>query len=58
VKLNSISLSFTVAAIAFALTALGAVVAVPVILDYVWLSNIAELVIRWARWPGARVSSR
>jgi membrane protein len=51
VKLNAISLSFTVAAIAFVLIALAAVVVVPVILDYVWLSNIAELVIRWARWP-------
>jgi membrane protein len=51
VRLNAISLSFTVAAIAFVLIALGAVVAVPVILNYVWLSNIAELVIRWARWP-------
>ena len=51
VKLNAISLSFTVAAIAFVLIALATVVVVPVILDYVWLSNIAELVIRWARWP-------
>jgi len=50
-KLNSISLSFTVAAIVFVLTALGAVVVVPVILNYVWLTNAAELVIRWARWP-------
>ena len=51
VKLNAISLSFTVAAIAFVLIALGAVVAVPVILNFVWLSSIAEFVIRWARWP-------
>ncbi|MBR0803453.1 YihY/virulence factor BrkB family protein [Bradyrhizobium japonicum] len=51
VKLNAISLSFTVAGIAFVLIALATVVVVPVILDYVWLSNIAELVIRWARWP-------
>lgn len=50
-KLNAISLSFTVAAIAFVLIALAAVVVVPVIPDHVWLSNIAELVIRWARWP-------
>ncbi|MBR0806773.1 YihY/virulence factor BrkB family protein [Bradyrhizobium japonicum] len=51
VRLNSISLSFTVAAIAFVLVALGAVVAVPVILNYVWLSNVSEFIIRWARWP-------
>jgi membrane protein len=56
VKLNAISLSFTVAAIAFVLIALGAVVAVPVILNYVWLSDIAELVIRWARWPALFVA--
>ena len=56
VKLNAISLSFTVAAIAFVLIALGAVVAVPVILNYVWLSNVAELVIRWARWPALFVA--
>jgi membrane protein len=50
-RLNVVSLSFTVAAITFVLVALGAVVAVPVILNYVWLSDIAELAIRWARWP-------
>ncbi|WP_375778681.1 YihY/virulence factor BrkB family protein [Bradyrhizobium sp. ma5] len=51
VKLNAISLSFTLATISFVLIVLGAVVAVPVILNYVWLSNITEFVIRWARWP-------
>ena len=51
VKLNAISLSFTVAAIAFVMIALGAIVAVPVILNFVWLSNFAEFVVRWARWP-------
>ena len=56
VKLNAISLSFTVAAIAFVLVALGAVVAVPVILNYVWLSDVAEIVIRWARWPALFVA--
>ncbi|WP_426611193.1 YihY/virulence factor BrkB family protein [Bradyrhizobium sp. McL0616] len=50
-RLNVISLSFTVAAITFVLIALGAVVAVPVVLNYVWLSDIAEHAIRWARWP-------
>jgi hypothetical protein len=33
-------------------------VAVPVILNYVWLSDIAELVIRWARWPALFVAAR
>jgi membrane protein len=56
VKLNAISLVFTVTAIAFVLIALGAVVAVPVILNYMWLSDITELVIRWARWPALFVA--
>jgi membrane protein len=56
VKLNAISLSFTVAAIAFVLIALGAVVAVPVILSYVGLSEVAEFAIRWARWPALFVA--
>jgi membrane protein len=38
------------------LRSLGAVVAVPVILNYVWLSDVAELVIRWARWPALFVA--
>jgi membrane protein len=56
VKLNAISLSFTVAAIAFVLIAFGAVVAVPVILNYMWLSDIAKLLLRWARWPAMFVA--
>lgn len=51
VKLNAISLAFTVAGIAFILAALGAVVIVPVVLNYLWLSNAADLLIRIARWP-------
>lgn len=51
IKLNAISLAFTVAGIAFILAALGAVVIVPVALNYLWLSNAADLLIRIARWP-------
>jgi membrane protein len=51
IKLNAISLAFTVAGIAFILAALGAVVIVPVVLNYFWLSNAADLLIRTARWP-------
>ncbi|MGY8682591.1 YihY/virulence factor BrkB family protein [Bradyrhizobium sp. UFLA05-153] len=50
-KLNVISLAFTVAGIAFVLSALAAVVAVPVVLNYLYLSNFADLLIRIARWP-------
>jgi membrane protein len=51
VKLNMVSLSFTVAGIAFVLAALGAVVVVPVVLSFIGLSNAADLLIRIARWP-------
>jgi membrane protein len=51
IKLNILSLSFTVAAIAFVISALGAVVVLPIVLDYLWLSNFADLFIRTARWP-------
>jgi membrane protein len=50
-KLNALSLAFTLAAIAFVLLALGALVVVPVVLNYLWLSNFADLLVRIARWP-------
>jgi membrane protein len=50
-KLNAISLGFTLAAIAFVVSALGAVVVLPVVLDYFWLSNFTDLLIRITRWP-------
>jgi membrane protein len=50
-KLNAMSLGFTLAAIAFILSALAAVVVIPVILEYIGLSNAADLLIRIARWP-------
>src|SRR3984957_14694889 len=50
-KLNSMSLAFTFAAIAFVLAALSAVVVIPVVLTYLWLSNFADLVVSIARWP-------
>jgi membrane protein len=50
-KLNAMSLAFTLAAIAFVLAALGAVVVLPVLLDYLWLSDFADLLIRIVRWP-------
>jgi membrane protein len=50
-KLNAISLGFTIAAILFVLAALGAVVAVPIFLNYVGLSNQSDLLLRIGRWP-------
>ena len=50
-KLNAMSLAFTLAAIALVLAALGAVVVLPVVLNYLWVSNFADLLIRIVRWP-------
>jgi membrane protein len=50
-KLNAISLCFTIGAIVFGLAALGSVVAVPVILNSVGLSNAGDLLLRIGRWP-------
>ncbi|MBU6463581.1 MAG: YihY/virulence factor BrkB family protein [Bradyrhizobium sp.] len=51
VKLNAVSLVFTIAAIAFVVLALGAVVIVPVVLNYLSVSDFADLFVRIARWP-------
>ena len=50
-KLNAMSLAFTLAAIAFVLAALGAVVVLPMVLNYFWLSDFADLLVRIVRWP-------
>jgi membrane protein len=51
IKLNALSLGFTLAGIAFVLLALGAVVVVPLLLEYLGLSSFADLLVRIARWP-------
>ena len=51
-KLNAMSLIFTLAAIAFVLAALGALVVLPVVLNYLWLSNFADLFLRIVRLAG------
>lgn len=55
-KLNAISLGFTLAGIVFVLTALGAVVVIPIVLQYVGLSKTADLLIRIVRWPALFVA--
>jgi membrane protein len=55
-KLNAVSLSFTLAGIVFVLAALGAVVIIPVLLNFVGLSNFADLMLRIARWPAMFVA--
>jgi membrane protein len=51
VKLNAISLLFTVGGILFVVSALGAIVVIPVALKYVGLSVAADLLLRLGRWP-------
>jgi membrane protein len=51
IKLTLVSFAFTIAAIASLLIALGAVVVVPVALNYLGLQNVTELLFRLARWP-------
>ena len=50
-KLNALSLAFTIGGVVFILAALGAIVVVPVALTYIGLSNAGELLLRIGRWP-------
>jgi membrane protein len=51
IKLNVISLGFTIGGVLFLLSALGSIVVVPVILNYVGLSEAGDLLLRIGRWP-------
>jgi membrane protein len=51
IKLTLVSLAFTLAAIGSVLLALGAVVVLPIALNYVGLPNVTDLLMRLARWP-------
>ncbi len=51
VKLNAMSLGFTIGGVFFILAALGSIVIIPVILNFVGLSNAGDLLLRIGRWP-------
>jgi membrane protein len=51
IKLNLVSLSFTLGAILFILVAIGAIVVVPIVLRFVGLGPVAEWILWLARWP-------
>jgi membrane protein len=51
IKLNLVSLAFTLAALASVLLAVGAVVILPLILGYIGLSDMSSLLLRLLRWP-------
>jgi membrane protein len=51
IKLNLVSLAFTLAGIGSLLLALGAVVALPIAFNYLGLQSITDALLRFARWP-------
>jgi membrane protein len=51
IRLNAVTLSFTIATIAFLLIALACVVALPVIVNYLPLPGVTSLLLRIAPWP-------
>jgi membrane protein len=56
IKLNALSLVFTLGAILFLLAAMGAMVVLPIVLDYVWLGQAAESLLKILRWPALLVA--
>jgi membrane protein len=51
VKLNAVSLLFTVGAIAMLLLAIAAVVVLPVVMSFLHAGRYGELAVAWLRWP-------
>jgi membrane protein len=51
IKLNLISLTFTVAAIVFVLIGIAAVVVLPAALNYIGLGGASDIIVRIGRWP-------
>lgn len=51
VMLNLISLSFTTGILIFVLLAVGAIAAIPIILDFLYLGEATEWLIALGRWP-------
>ena len=55
VKLNLVSLTFTLLAIIFVLLAIGAMVVVPIALNFLGLGGATEMIFKIARWPALLV---
>ena len=51
IKLNTVSLAFTLLGILFAIVALAAVIAIPVILSASGLGGATEVLVNFGRWP-------
>jgi membrane protein len=50
-KLTALSLAMTFGGMLFVLVAMGAIVVMPVVLNYLWLGESTELLLKIARWP-------
>ena len=55
IRLNLTSLTLTVGAILSLLLAIGAVIVLPLLLNYVGLSGVSEMLLRVLRWPALLV---
>ena len=55
VKLNLVSLTFTLLAILFVLLAISAMVVVPIVLNFLGLGGATEMIFKIARWPALLV---
>lgn len=51
IKLTLLSLTMTFGALLFVLVAMGAIVVLPVVLNFFWLGESTELLLKIARWP-------
>ena len=49
--LNALSLAFTLAAVSFLLVAIGAIAALPAVLQYLSLGDLLEWILNLLRWP-------
>lgn len=50
-KLNALSLAFTLAALLFLIIALSAIAVLPVAMNFLGLSNVTEWLVRLGKWP-------
>jgi membrane protein len=51
IKLNAISLAFTISALIFLIFALGAIAVLPVAMGYLGLSSVTEWLVMLGKWP-------
>lgn len=50
-KLNAVSLLFTLGGLAAILLMVGAVVALPIMLNHIWITEDGKMIVSLARWP-------